>query len=48
MDRFSVTQAIQPKPNDGRSPACFNRRPGQVEHDERPSVSMNISLLLRP
>jgi hypothetical protein len=25
MDRFSVTQAIQPKTNDGQSPACFNR-----------------------
>ena len=25
MDRFSVTQAIQPKANDGQSPASFNR-----------------------
>ena len=25
MDRFSVTQAIQPKTNDGQSPASFNR-----------------------
>jgi hypothetical protein len=24
MDRFSVTQAIQPKTNDGQSSACFN------------------------
>ena len=23
MDRFSVTQAIQPKTNDGQSPACL-------------------------
>jgi hypothetical protein len=31
MDRFSVTQAIQPKTNDDWSPACFNRgTPGHV------------------
>jgi hypothetical protein len=23
MDRFSITQAIQPKTNDGQSPACL-------------------------
>jgi hypothetical protein len=29
MDRFSITQAIQPKTNDGQSPTCLQS--GHVE-----------------
>ena len=34
MDRFSITQAIQPKTNDGQSPTCL--QPG-ARGDTRPS-----------